>query len=199
MILVINTCKEKLHYFEFVKPIEEILKSAGFEFFTRPYLKLQKGDLMNAQKVIICGTSLKDNDFVKDINYFLFIKDILSGKNKQKLLGICAGMQVLGMVQDLNNQVKDLDVKSNFNHILKNKTEIGFFKEKFKKEFLGLKGEQEVYHLHNNYISKWKEFDVYCEGSGIPQAVRHKDREIYGCLFHPEVRQKELIVNFARL
>ena len=29
--------------------------------------------------------------------------------------------------------------------------------------------------------------------------VKHKDREIYGVLFHPEVRQKDLIVRFCSL
>ena len=32
------------------------------------------------------------------------------------------------------------------------KTEIGYFNENFEKEFLGIKGKQQVYHLHNNYV-----------------------------------------------
>ena len=79
---------------------------------------------------------------------------------------------------------------------LKKKTEIGFYYEDFKKDFLGLKGNQEVYHLHNNYVDNWDEFDVYCSGDEIVQAIKHKDKKIYGCLFHPEVRNKVMIINF---
>ena len=98
-------------------------------------------------------------------------------------MGICGGMQIIGLV---------------FGGRLKKKTEIGFYYEDFKKEFLGLFREQEVYHLHNYYIDfyKLKEFEIYSENKVI-QAVKHWDKEIYGVLFHPEVRQKSLIRNFC--
>jgi GMP synthase (glutamine-hydrolysing) len=78
------------------------------------------------------------------------------------------------------------------------KTEMGFYFENFKSEFLGLGGEQEVYHLHNNFVDfgKMKDFEVICQGNSIPQSVKHKAREIYGVLFHPEVRQKEIVLRF---
>jgi GMP synthase (glutamine-hydrolysing) len=84
-----------------------------------------------------------------------------------------------------------------FDGKLKKKTEIGFYSEDFKKEFLGLKGKKEVYHLHNHHVSFSEEFEVFCEGNGVVQAVKHKEREIYGVLFHPEVRQKEMIGEFV--
>ena len=34
--------------------------------------------------------------------------------------------------------------------------------------------------------------------SKIPQAIKHKEKKIYGVLFHPEVRNKELILNFVK-
>ncbi len=190
MILLINICREKLHYFEFVKPVEDILRKNKIKYFKKHYLNLKEGDINNAKKIIICGTSLKDNEFLKDINYFLWIKDY-----KKPLLGICAGMQIIGAIFDLKRQVKELDIKSNFDHILKEKTEIGFYHEKFN-NFLGLKGEQEVYHLHNNYVIFNEEFTEY-SNSEINQAVKHKEKEIYGVLFHPEVRQKKLINFFC--
>jgi GMP synthase (glutamine-hydrolysing) len=174
MILIINTCKEKLHYYEFVKPIENIVEKG---FFTKHYSEIIGKDLDKADKIIICGTSLKDNQFMKDIKKFKWMRDF--GK---PILGICAGMQVIGAI---------------FGGDVKRKTEIGFFKEKFDKEFLGLSGNQEVYHLHNNYISKWKGFDIFCSGNGVVQAVKHKEKNIFGVLFHPEVRQKDLIRKFV--
>jgi GMP synthase (glutamine-hydrolysing) len=178
-LLVINVCQEKLHYFEFVKPIEDILQKQGLFFFTKHYSKLNSVDLKKAEKVIICGTSLKDNNFLEKNNLknFEWIR-----KFDKPILGICAGMQIIGKI---------------FGGKIINKKEIGFFKENFVKDFFGLKGEQEVWHLHNNLIIFDKSWENYVSSSF--QACKHKEKEIYCCLFHPEVRNKHLITNFSSI
>jgi len=70
MILLINICKEKLHELEFVKPIENILNKNKIEFQTKHYKKISKDDL-NADKIVICGTSLKDKEYLEDIDNLL--------------------------------------------------------------------------------------------------------------------------------
>jgi GMP synthase-like glutamine amidotransferase len=179
-ILIINICKEKLHYFEFVKPILDILDNHNIKYNVKSYLDINKRDLENCAKVIICGTSLYDNDFIKNTNKFKWIRDF-----SKPILGICGGMQIIGNV---------------FGGKVLKKTEIGFYIENFYLDFLGLHGEHGVYHLHNNYIhfKKLKKFRIYC-GDFIPQAIKHKEKEIYGVLFHPEVRQKMMILNFCKL
>lgn len=179
-VLVINVCKEKLHYYEFVKPIESILIKNNISFFVKSYKDLGKKDLEIASSVIICGTSLKDFGYEKNIGKFEWIKEF-----DKPVLGICAGMQIIGLV---------------FGGKEKTKTEIGFYFENFKKNFLGLIGKQEVYHLHNSSVNfkKLKNFEIFSENSGIIQAVEHKEKEIYGVLFHPEVRQRELILSFVK-
>ena len=174
-VLLISICKEKLHELEFVRPIEDILKGNNREYFIKHYKKIRKGDLANSSHAIICGTSLQDNEYVKDISHFLWIQDY-----NKPVLGICAGMQIISLV---------------FEGTLNSGAEIGFYKENFKKEFLSLNGEQEVYHLHNSHSKVPKEFEKYTD-SKIPQAIKHRAKDIYGVLFHPEVRQKELIKNF---
>ena len=91
MILLINICKEKLHYLEFVRPIENVI---GKDCFVKGYKELNKKDLEEADKVIICGTSLKDCEFSrkKNLKYFEWIKDF-----EKPILGICGGMQVIGL------------------------------------------------------------------------------------------------------
>jgi anthranilate/para-aminobenzoate synthase component II len=179
MILVINVCREKLHYPEFVKPIEKILEKNEIGFFTKSFLDLTQKDFGKADKIIICGTSLKDNFYSEHPEKFEWINEC-----NKPILGICAGMQIIGLV----NKNKKLDKKK----------DIVFFKENFRKEFLGLNGENEVYHLHNFYFdfNLLKDFEIY-NNREIAQAVKHKNKEIYGVLFHPEVRNKEMIVNFC--
>lgn len=191
-ILLISTCKEKLHELEFVKPIEDILKKSNVSYFIKHYKNIRKGDLRNSKKVIICGTSLQDNEYIKDPDYFLWIPEY-----NKPILGICAGMQVISLVFELERQVKKLDIRKT-NQIIKNNSEIGFYEENFKKEFLSLKGKQQVYHLHNSYAKISEEFKKHTN-SKIPQAIKHKEKEIYGTLFHPEVRQKKLIETFCKM
>jgi|APSaa5957512622_1039677.scaffolds.fasta_scaffold182025_1 anthranilate/para-aminobenzoate synthase component II len=179
MILIINICKEKLHYSEFVKPVKDIVISVGRRCFVRNYLDLNEDDLKKASKVIICGTSLFDNEFIKNFHKFDWLHDF-----EGDVLGICSGMQIIGLV---------------FGGVLKFGTEIGFYKERFRKEFLSLNDEVEVYHLHNNYVdfNHLGEFEVFDNGK-ISQAVKHKNKDIYGVLFHPEVRQNGMIEEFVR-
>ena len=184
MILLINICKEKLHYLEFVKPIEDILKKEKIGFFVRKYKEVSKEDLNKADKVIICGTSLGDNDFSLSENarFFSWISDF-----DKPILGICGGMQVIARV---------------FGARIKKEQEIGFFKEKVHKPFFGLEGFNEVYHLHNYYPDLYfsDELEAYAvSDKNIVQAFKHKTREIYGVLFNTEVRQKLMIENFAKL
>ena|SRR3989344_1433131 len=160
MVLLINVCKEKLHYYEFVKPIEDILKKNNLKFFTKHYKKISQKDLENADKIIICGTSLKDNEFLEDIKKFGWIKSY-----NKPILGICGGAHVIGLI--LGNKLK------------KNK-KIGL-KEIGIKNFLGINRKISVYELH--------QFRVFSE-------AYHKEN-IYTTLFHPEVRNKEIIANFC--
>lgn len=178
-VLLISICKEKLHELEFVKPVEYLLKYHKISFFMKHYKNLTEKDLQDAEKIIICGTSLKDFEYFSYLDNFNWLK-----KTNIPVLGICAGMQIIGKV---------------FGGKIKKKTEIGFFREEFKKEFLGFKGIWEVWHLHNSYIDFFEldDFEIFSSNS-VPQAVKHYSKEIYGVLFHPEVRNKEIIINFLK-
>jgi len=183
-ILIINICKHELHYYEFVKPIEKILEGIEIKYSTKDYDKISKNDLEKSSRIIICGTSLKDNNFLEELPLF---DNIL--KSNKPILGICGGMEILGTL--LGGSIKE-------------RKEIGTTEITFQKDFLGVNKseEKQVYHLHNFYvdfsdIKDEVEISAYSYNI-IPQAFKHKTKKIYGTLFHPEVKNKEIIINFCK-
>ncbi len=177
MILIIKICKENLHYYEFVKPIEDILKQNKIDFQTCYYKKLSEKSILKYEKIIISGTSLKDNNFFDNINYFKWVHNI-----DKPILGICAGMHILSLQYD---------------GLIKKHREIGLKNIIFKKDFLGIKNKLEVYELHKFWV-KSKEFEVYAFSENCNQAIKHKEKPFYGVLFHPEVRNKKMIEVFIK-
>jgi len=182
MILIINISKEKLHYLEFVKPIEDILGKEKIEFQTKYYQKIVDKDL-KADKIIICGTSLKDNTFLENQDYFNWLKVY-----KKPVLGICGGMQVIALF---------------FKSELIEDKQIGQIEINLKKEFLGLRGKTKIYSLHNNsIIANPEKFESFASSSSnilCSEAIKHKTLSFYGVLFHPEVFNKEMIAKFCEL
>lgn len=178
MILVVKLCKQKMHNLEFVKPIEDILNKNYIEFNTLFYKDVDKNILLKVDKVILSGTSLLDNDFKINLEYFYWIKNY-----KKPILGICGGFQVLGLM---------------FNGRIIKSEKIGLSSIFFDKEFLGVKCELEVYELHN-YSVESKEYENYAVSGNCPKAIKHINLPFYGVLFHPEVRNKNIIVEFSNL
>ena len=115
---------------------------------------------------------------MNNLKFFQWLK-----KFDKPVLGICSGMHVISLI---------------FNSKIKRKTNIGLNPISFTKNFLGYTGKKEVYELHNNYIIPSTDFQIYAKSKGTPQAIKHKGKKIYGVLFHPEVRNKELILNFVK-
>jgi len=189
MILIINLCREELHELEFVKPVLDIVKASKKKYLVEHYLKIKPKVIEKADKIIICGTSLRDFDYLENKDKFSFLK-----KTAKPVLGICAGMQLIALAFGCE--------------VVKGK-EIGLTRVRVDKGFLGVEeigkeesNEVDVYDLHNMVVEDneylRENFDVFASSlkTGIVQAVKHKEKEIYGTLFHPEVRQKEIIKNF---
>jgi GMP synthase-like glutamine amidotransferase len=178
MILIIEVCSDRLSYFEFVKPIENILKKAKRDIFAKHYMKLNQRDLEAAEKIVICGTALKDFSYSEDIDQFNWMEEF-----HRPILGICAGMQILARV---------------FGSSLIENVRIGQYKVKtVRKSSLTSKAEFRSYFLNSKAAGLSDKFEVLGESGRLPCMIKHKDREFYGCLFHPEVLNPEIIENFA--
>ena len=88
-ILLISTCSDRLSEREFVHPIANIVKSEKHQILH--YMECSKDIVSEFDKVLVCGTSLRDNQYQKDLEIF---KVLLSDYDKP-VLGVCSGMQIV--------------------------------------------------------------------------------------------------------
>lgn len=175
MILIISTCSENLSEEEFVRPIASIVEK---DYMVKHYSEI-KEDLDKFDKIIICGAALKDNKYLEDINLFDWIKNI-----DKPVLGICSGMQIIGL---------------QFNAELIKIKEIGMIKLETKSPNRLFSKDFEAYELHGNSIKNLENFDILSESKDSVQAIKHKEKNIYGIMFHPEVRNESIVKNFLSL
>jgi GMP synthase-like glutamine amidotransferase len=179
MILILNVCSDKLSYLEFVKPVEGILKKAGAESFTRHFLSLDHRDISRARSAIICGTALKDFRYLNSVDKFAWITE-----SHKPILGICAGMQILARL---------------FNSDVVERTRIGRYKVKIiRKNSLTPKNEFYSYFLNSKAVEPKEDFETLGESGNLKCIVKHTHRRFYGCLFHPEVLNPEIIAGFLQ-
>ncbi len=178
MILIVSTCKWGLSEEEFVRPIIEIVENMGFECRVLKYSEYLNFE--EYSKVIITGTALRDFDYFNYIDEFKALKDY-SGD----VLGICAGYQLLAKV---------------FGNELNRLKKIGVYEVEFIKECkLAKKGKSKAYFLHNFALTTVNKLIVPIAFCGNEISVfKVKDKEFYGTSFHPEVFNKEIIVNFLK-
>jgi GMP synthase-like glutamine amidotransferase len=179
MILVVdmNFRKDSLSKDEFVLPIVGIARARGFECEIRHYTEV--GSIANYDKIILSGTALKDNDFMEHMEKFDWIKDC-----NKPVLGICAGMEAIGLA---------------FASKLSETQEIGMTEIETAAKNPLFSSKFSAYELHNYAVKPSGEFLVLAKSKKCVQAVKHKKKEVYGVLFHPEVRNKEVIERFLAL
>jgi GMP synthase (glutamine-hydrolysing) len=181
MILVVdmNWKRDSLAYTEFVSPILAVAKP--LEACTvRHYLELEPLKLGDYSHIILSGTTLKDFEYLKHLDQFNWIKTF-----QKPLLGICAGMQTIIQVHS---------------EALLPCPQIGMTEISTLKENHLFSGIFEAYALHTYTIKPNNQtFDALAESSKCIQAVKHKHKPIYGILFHPEVRNQDILLRFLRL
>jgi GMP synthase-like glutamine amidotransferase len=178
MILVVdmNGRKDSLGFYEFVQPIVTIAQELD-EVVVQHYTELKQGNLSKCNCVILSGTPLKDHATLNQTEKFEWIETC-----KKPILGICAGMQTIGLVFGLTLK-KCLSIGMTQITALKPNP---LFSSTFK-----------AYSLHNFSVVPSALFEVLAETTQCVQAIKHRQKDIFGVLFHPEVRNREIIQRFV--
>lgn len=178
MILIIDTTSQALHRNEFVRPIENICKELNYNFKSINYK--EKIDFNRYEKIIISGNSIQDQNQNK------VSEGLKELKNYDKpILGICLGFQVICKIYE-GEKFESVEFGLNEIEILKEDPIIS-------KKYLN-----EIYSLHTKSVSIPKEFEIIAKNKN-PQIIKHKKKLTYATLFHPEVRNKDIIKNFIKL
>jgi GMP synthase (glutamine-hydrolysing) len=166
--LAINECVASI--VSVVQPFEECKVTH--------FLEITPADLEGCTKVVLSGTALKDHATLKQLDKFNWIKTY--GK---PILGICAGMQTISLV---------------YEEPLTRCLQIGMAEIATLKENPLFHGDFKAYLLHNYSVAPSKTFEALAESSKCIQAIKHKEKDIYGVLFHPEVRNQEILKRFIQ-
>jgi len=177
MILIVdmNYRKESLGYYEFVLPIASIVSNHE-KFAVKHFSEIKHDGTDDYRRIILSGAALKDSVYLDHVDEFEWVEQC-----DRPILGICAGIQVIGLV---------------FGSSLERCLEIGMKEIRTIRENPLFSSAFKAYELHNHSIRPSTKFDVLAESDSCIQAVKHKKRSIYGVLFHPEVRNEEILERF---
>jgi GMP synthase-like glutamine amidotransferase len=180
MILVVdmNWKKNSLAFNEFVMPITSVIEP--FEkCVVKHFSEITFADLEACNKVVLSGTALKDHSTLKQLGRFDWAKTL-----DKPILGICAGMQTISQT---------------FGVPLKTCLQIGMAEISTLKENPLFQGNFKAYTLHNFSVEPSQTFETLANSTKCIQAIKHKQKNIYGVLFHPEVRNQDIILRFMKL
>jgi anthranilate/para-aminobenzoate synthase component II len=178
MVVDMNWQKDSLGYSEFVAPIVSTVEPLE-ECRVRHFSEISRKDLDASSKVVLSGTTLKDFTTLKHLDKFSWVRTY-----RKPVLGICAGIQTICKVfgEPLTSclQVGMTDIETEALNPL--------FEGRFR-----------AYALHSLSVTPNHTFAVLAKSSKCVEAVKHREREIYGVLFHPEVRNPQILWRFVEL
>jgi len=180
MILVVdmNWKKDSLGFYEFVLPIVKIAKTQD-ECIVKHFLEITNQDLSKCDSIVLSGTALKDTATLSQPEKFRWLSE-----TEKPVLGICAGMETIGVVFGAG-VIRCLEIGM---------TQINMMNEN-PLFYAGFK----AYSLHSYCVKPSGDFEVWAKSTKCVQVIKHKIKPIYSVLFHPEVRNPELIERFILL
>ncbi len=182
-ILVVNNAEPGTT--EFASPIEKIIEEEGSNSVFIEYADCLGFNFADVDGAILTGSPQGDDIVEHHLPYFLWIKDF-----KHPVLGICAGHHVTGfmygseLIRRKEAESGDFEV-----NILKSDT-----------IFNGMPNPFTVKQMHNDSVGLPRDFELLATSKACQnQLMKHKQKPLYTCQFHPEFYNHKLIRNFVKL
>jgi GMP synthase (glutamine-hydrolysing) len=182
-LLIVNNAERGIT--EFVEPIQKILDEAGVVRHTIEYEETLNMDMTRYDGTILSG-SPRGNDIVDHhLPYFQWIKTC-----DTPILGICAGHHITGrlygsaLIRDVEKEVGDFPVFIDQGDPIFNG---------YEKQFL-------VRSEHHDSITLPEHFIRLAHSERCRVSImKHQVKPLYTTQFHPEVLNKNLILNFIEI
>lgn len=173
----------------YLASISKILAEFGYSNKTIKLDEINGRDFQDFSGIIITGapTNLTEIDLKKFLPLLECIKKI-----KIPILGICFGHQLIGVLHGA--KISRGKMINGYEHI-----------EVLKKDILfsGIKNHSAFKEEHTEYVDVPEDFFALARSSSCKnEAMKHKDKNIYGTQFHPEISDtngKIVIGNFLKL
>jgi GMP synthase-like glutamine amidotransferase len=181
-VLIVSLCEKKLSDSEFVLPIERIIKEKFPKSVAikKSYKEVNSKDIISVDKVIVSGNPLMDNFFAANVDELHWVRE-----SNKPILGICAGMQAVALAFGLK---------------LEKSKEIGLVDVKLVKKNPLFSSDISAYSIHSMAVNeKLGGFEVLARSKNCIHALKHQKKDIYAVLFHPEVRNPDIIKRFLEL
>ncbi|MBN1165698.1 MAG: gamma-glutamyl-gamma-aminobutyrate hydrolase family protein [Methanospirillaceae archaeon] len=170
---------QSLSFYEFVSPVSTILSKQGIPH-TISHFRERICD--TTEGCILCGTALADNEYLNDTAFFSWIPSY-----SRPILGICAGMQIVSIIS--GGTIRD-EVTIGMQEIVPANTKTG-----------GIFGRVEPftgYELHRFMPEIPSSFVVLARSGERIAAIKHRTNPWFGVMFHPEVRNEWVILQFVQ-
>ncbi len=168
-----------LSRYEFVDPIAAALHRAGVDVAVSHYSQIHT--LPPCDGVILCGTALKDNAYLDNVDSFSWVPSCTV-----PVLGICAGMNVIASLHGAHVVHRpEIGLR-----------DIGVIADS---PLLGALRTISGYLLHTYAPTLPDGFQVLAGTYSYVKAFSSRKSHCYGVLFHPEVRNTWVLEAFAHI
>lgn len=182
-ILLVNNAEPGIT--EFSLPIKKIIKAIGSTSIFIEYADCLNFNFNEFDGAILTGSPQGDDIVEHHLPYFQWIQNF-----EKPILGICAGHHITGFIYG--------------SKILRSKeSEAGNFEIQIIKDnplFKSLPNSFTVKQMHNDSITLPNEFELLATSKTCKiQLMKHRNKSLYTCQFHPEFYNHQLIKNFINL
>jgi GMP synthase (glutamine-hydrolysing) len=182
-ILIVNNAEKGIH--EYIRPLEKIVSETGFTFETIEYRDCLDFDFEKVEGIIMSGSPQGDDIVEHHLPFFQWLKAY-----EKPVLGICAGHHITGYLYG--------------SELLRGEEpESGDFPVEILEDdplFSGLPQKITVKQMHNDSISLPPGFELLATSKTCHnQIMKHSNKPLYTCQFHPEYYNKNLIQNFLKI
>ena len=182
-ILVVNNAEPGIT--QFTKPIETIISNARLTYVTIEYNECLNYKFGDFQAIILSGSPQGDDIVENHLPYFKWIKN-----SNKPILGICAGHHITGVLygskilRSEEPEAGDYEVEIIEKDIIFSEMDSTF----------------KVKQMHNDSITLPEDFTLLSTSKTCKnQIMKHKQKSLYTCQFHPEFYNPDLILNFITL